>query len=77
MVAGMPGGREITGADVLAALRTAPGARPDAAVLAATVRPDAVFGSYEELARACPPARIGLTPGAHAAALAPLFGEFE
>jgi hypothetical protein len=68
----MPGGREITGADVLAALRVAGAPRRDA-----PVRPDDVFGSYEDLLRACPPARVGLSPGAHAAALAPLFGEFE
>lgn len=34
-------------------------------------------GSYEELARRCPPEALGISPGAHAAVLAPLFGEFE
>lgn len=73
----MPGGRWITGEDVLAAARTALGVRPDPAALAAAVRPGDLFGGYEALREACPPERLGLTPGAHAALFAPLFGEFE
>lgn len=73
----MPGGRFITGADVLAAARTAPGARADLAALGAAVRPDDLFAGYEGLRAACPPEALGLTPGAHAALFAPLFGEFE
>jgi len=73
----MPGGREINGADVLAALRGARGATPDPDALRAAVHPDDVFADYEELLEACPPVRVGISPGAHAALLAPLFGEFE
>lgn len=73
----MPGGRPITGADVLAAARLPAAAGIDASALAAAVRADEVFGSYEELVAACPPRRLGITPGAHAAAFSPLFGEFE
>ena len=73
----MPGGRWIRGADVLAAARTAPAARHDDAALAAAVHPDDLFAGYESLRRACPPERLGLSPGAHAALFAPLFGEFE
>jgi hypothetical protein len=70
----VPGGREISGADVRAAA-AAGGADP--AALDAAVRPGDAFASYEDLLAACPPERIGLTPGAHAAVLSPLFGEFE
>lgn len=70
----MPGGREITGADVRAAARAA-GAEGQA--LRAAVRPDEVFAGYEELAAAVPPALLGMSPGAHAALFSPLFGEFE
>lgn len=73
----MPGGREISGHDVLAAVRGAAGAGADIAALRAAVPPDALFASYEDLADACPPERLGLTPGAHAALFTPLFGEFE
>lgn len=73
----MPGGREISGRDVLAAVRGPAGEGADLAALRAAVAPDALYRSYEELAAACPPARIGLSPGAHAAAFTPLFGEFE
>lgn len=73
----MPGGREISGADVLAAARSLPGARVDEEALRALVDPDDRFPSYDALARACPPGRVGLTSGAHAALFAPLFGEFE
>lgn len=73
----MPGGRTISGADVLAAARLPAAAGIDAAALAACVRPGDEFGSYEELLAACPPERVGIAPGAHAAAFSPLFGEFE
>jgi hypothetical protein len=73
----MPGGRPIHGGDVRAALaRFGPeGARLDE--LRALVGDDDAFWTYEELLRACPPGRIGLTSGAHAALFGPLFGEFE
>ncbi|MGD9570430.1 MAG: hypothetical protein AB7V62_00920 [Thermoleophilia bacterium] len=73
----MPGGRWITGRDVLAAARTARGVAVDGAALAAAVRPGDLFPSYEALRAAAPPEALGLTPGAHAALFAPLFGEFE
>lgn len=73
----MPGGRQISGRDLHAALSHLRPARGDPAALRADVSPDQVFESYEDFARACPPARIGLTPGAHAALFGPLFGEFE
>jgi hypothetical protein len=73
----MPGGRQISGRDVHAALVTALPARGDAPALRAAIAPDAVFESYEALVEACPPERAGLTPGAHAALFGPLFGEFE
>lgn len=73
----MPGGRPISGGDVRAALRYAGAPREAERALAEAVRPDDLFASYEELRAACPPERIGLSSGAHAAALAPLFGEFE
>jgi len=73
----MPGGRQIAGRDLHAALATAVPERGDIAALRAAVAPDDAFGSYEEFAAACPPERIGLSPGSHAAVFAPLFGEFE
>jgi hypothetical protein len=62
---------------VVAALRSLgpPGADPDA--LAAWVGDDEAFWSLEELERACPPERVGLTSGAYASLFGPLFGEFE
>jgi hypothetical protein len=74
----MPGGRPIHGRDLQAALRTSrPEAADAAAALRAAVPDDAAVGSYEELVRACPPERLGLTSGAHAALFGPVFGEFE
>lgn len=73
----MPGGRPISGRDVHAALTHAHPERGDPVALRAAIAPDDLFDSYEALARACPPERIGLSPGAHAALFAPLFGEFE
>jgi hypothetical protein len=45
--------------------------------LGALLGDDDAVASYEDLARLCPPEALGISPGAHAAALAPLFGEFE
>ena len=73
----MPGGRDISGRDVRAALRAFGGRAGDEDALRAAVAPDDSFASYEDLVRACPPEAIGLTPGAHAAIFSPLFGEFE
>jgi hypothetical protein len=75
----VPGGRPISGADVRAALVHAPDhvAEAAGARLAAAVAEEDVFTSFDALAAACPPARIGLSPGAYAALFAPLFGEFE
>lgn len=73
----MPGGRQIAGRDIHAALATAVPARGDLDALRAAVAPGDAFGTYEEFAAACPPERIGLSPGAHAAVFGPLFGEFE
>lgn len=60
-----------------AALAAFAAGRGDPGALRAAVAPDDAFADYEELLRACPPARAGLTPGEHAALFAPLFGEFE
>jgi hypothetical protein len=73
----MPGGRSISGRDVVATLERFGGGRGDLDALRAAVRPTRRFRSYDELARAVPPERIGLSSGAHAALFAPLFGEFE
>ena len=54
----MPGGREITGRDVHAALRSFGGERGDPAALRACIAPDAAFAHYEDLVAACPPERI-------------------
>ena len=73
----MSGDRPIVGADVHAALRSlGPGAY-EADLAEAWIADDDVFNSVEELETACPPERIGLSPGAFAALLGPLFGEFE
>lgn len=73
----MPGGRLIHGRDLQAALRSFGPEGADAAALREAIPDHAAVGSYEELARAAPPERLGLTPGAHAALFGPLFGEFE
>lgn len=73
----MPGGRPIHGRDLQAALRSFGPAGADAAALRAAIPDDALVGSYEELARAASPDRLGLSSGAHAALFGPLFGEFE
>lgn len=62
---------------MLAALAAFGAARGDRNAVRAAVAPDDAFADYEELARACPPERAGLTPGEHAALFGPLFGEFE
>jgi hypothetical protein len=73
----MPGGRAIHGRDLQAALRAFGPEGADAAALRAAVPDGAAVGSYDELVRAAPPERLGLTSGAHAALFGPLFGEFE
>jgi len=73
----MPGGRQISGRDVIATMQRFSPGRGDQAALRAVVRPRQRFSSYDELARAVPPERIGLTSGEHAALFGPLFGEFE
>ena len=73
----MPGGRPILGRDLQAALRAFGPAGGDPDALRAAVPDDAEVASYEELARAAPPERLGLTSGTHAALFGPLFGEFE
>lgn len=73
----MPGGREISGRDVQAALRAFGHGAGDERALARAVAPGDTFASYEDLVRACPPQAVGLTSGAHAALFSPLFGEFE
>ena len=73
----MPGGRTITARDVIAAMERFGGGRGDLDALRRAVPPGRRFRSYEELARAAPPERVGLTLGAHRAVFAPLFGEFE
>lgn len=66
----------VHGCDVRAALARFGGG--DAARrVAACLADDDTVETYEELVERCPPERIGLTPGAHAAILTPLFGEFE
>jgi hypothetical protein len=45
--------------------------------LAGLLGDDEAVGSYEDLMRRCPPDALGISAGAHAAALGPLFGEFE
>jgi hypothetical protein len=73
----MPGGRPILGRDLQAALRAFGQGVGDPDALRAAVPDGAEVASYEELARAAPPERLGLTSGAHAAVFGPLFGEFE
>lgn len=73
----MPGGRQISGRDVIATMERFSGGRGDEAALRAAVSPWQRFSTYDDLARAVPPERIGLSSGAHAALFGPLFGEFE
>jgi len=73
----MPGHRSISGRDVIAAMERFGGGRGDLDALRAAVAPGRRFGSYEELLRAVPPERIGLSLGAHHATFGALFGEFE
>lgn len=66
----------VYGCDVRAALAHFGGG--EAAELVGAWLPDGEsVETYEELVDMCPPERIGLTAGLHAAILAPLFGEFE
>lgn len=67
---------DVMGCDVRAALaRVGDGAA--AGRLAPLLADHDTVGSYEDLLRRCPPEALGISPGAHAAALGPLFGEFE
>ena len=67
----------ISGADIHAQLRhLGPGAY-ESELAEAWIDPDATFTCVEEIEASCPPERIGLSPGAFAALLGPLFGEFE
>ncbi len=69
--------RPIVGADIHAVLRTlGPGAY-EAELAEAWIPENECFWSVEQIAAACPPERIGLSTGAFAALLGPLFGEFE
>lgn len=38
---------------------------------------DEEVAGYADLLRRCPPEALGISAGAHAAVLGPLFGEFE
>ena len=60
----MPGGRQISGRDVVATLERFGGGRGDGEALRAAVR-SRRFASYDELLRAAPPERVGLSSGAH------------
>jgi hypothetical protein len=73
----MPGGRLVHGRDLQAALRSFGPEGADAEALREAIPDGVAVGSYEELAWAAPPERLGLTSGAHAALFGPLFGEFE
>ena len=73
----MPGGRSISSRDVVAAMERFGGGRGDLDALRRAVTPGQRFGSYDELLRAVPPERIGLSLGAYHALFGPLFGEFE
>jgi len=69
--------RVITGRDVHAVLRTlGPGAY-EAELAEAWIAEDDAFTTVEDLALHCPPERIGMSGGAFAALIGPLFGEFE
>lgn len=73
----MPGHRAIRGADLHAQLRAFGPDNADPDAFESWVGEDSVITSFEQLEAACPPERIGLSPGAFAALFAPLFGEFE
>ena len=73
----MPGGRAITGRDVHALARHLGGGAIEPDLVEEWIAADSEFADLDELTRACPPERIGLSPGAFAALFAPLFGEFE
>lgn len=69
----MPG---VHGDDVQAALALS-GAEGAAARVPGLLGDHRVVTDYEDLLRRCPPEALGISPGAHAAVLGPLFGEFE
>ncbi len=70
-------GAPVVGRDLRAALRRFGPPDADRPAFARAVADTDAFFTYEDLLRACPPTRVGLTPGRHAALFAPLFGEFE
>lgn len=71
------GERYITGADIHAQLRHLGPGEYEAELAEAWISENARFVSVEQIEAACPPERIGLSAGAFAALLGPLFGEFE
>ena len=73
----MPGGRGISGADVLAQLERFGPPTIDRKTLRHRLGARVTVASIDDLLRICPPATIGLTDGQFAALVAPLFGEFE
>ena len=73
----MPGGRSISSRDVIAAMERFGGGRGDPEALRRAMGRGRRFESYEELLRAVPPERIGLSLGAYHATFGALFGEFE
>lgn len=73
----MPGGRPISARDVVAAMERFGGGRGDVEALRRAAPLGRRFGSYEDLLRAVPPERIGLSLMAYQALFGPLFGEFE
>ncbi|MEW6582897.1 MAG: hypothetical protein AB1416_09070 [Actinomycetota bacterium] len=73
----MSGHRPIRGADLHAQLRAFGPEGADVDAFEAWVGEDDEFTSLEEVDAACPPERIGLTPGGFAALFGHLFGEFE
>jgi hypothetical protein len=73
----MPGHRWISSRDVIAAMERFGAGRGDPEALREAMGAGRRFGSLEELRRAVPPERIGLSLGAYRALFGPLFGEFE
>lgn len=70
-------GRTISGSDIHAQLRHLGPGEYEAELAEAWIDEDATFSSVEQVEALCPPERIGLSPGAFAAVIGPLFGEFE
>ena len=70
-------GAPVIGRDLRAALRRFGPRDADRSAFARAIADTDAFFTYEDLFRACPPARAGLAPGRYAALFEPLFGEFE